>query len=76
MKKKKGDWSYKYNRANLVIWNLFIYLLYFLKIFYLFFRKRGRKGEREGEKDQRVVASPMPPAGDLARNPDMCLDWA
>ena len=44
--------------------------------FYLFsFRERGREGEREGEKHQCVVASPMPPTGDLARNPGMCPDW-
>ena len=43
---------------------------------YLFiFRERGREGEREGEKHQRVVASHMPPTGDLARNPGMCPDW-
>ena len=28
-----------------------------------------------GEKHQYVVASRMPPAGDLARNPGMCPDW-
>ena len=44
--------------------------------FYVFiFRKRGREGEREGEKHQRVVASHMSPTGDLACNPGMCLDW-
>ena len=30
-------------------------------------------GEREGEKHQCVVASCVPPTGDLAYNPDMCL---
>ena len=39
----------------------------FLKRFYSFiFRQRGREGEREGEKHQGVVATHMPPAGDLA----------
>ena len=49
----------------------------FFKRFYLFiyFRERGREGEREGEKHQCVVASCMPPTGDLARNPGMCPDW-
>ena len=28
------------------------------------FRQRGREGEREGEKHQCVVASPIPPTGD------------
>ena len=31
----------------------------------------GREGEREGEKHQCVVASRMPPTGDLACNPGM-----
>ena len=39
------------------------------------FRKRGREGEREGEKHQCVVASHMPHTGDLAHNPGMCPDW-
>ena len=33
------------------------------------------EGEREGEKDQCVVASQGPPTGDLACNPGMCSDW-
>ena len=48
----------------------------FFKRFYLFiFRERGREGEREGEKHQRVVASHVVPTGDLACNPGMCPDW-
>ena len=39
----------------------------------LFFRERRR--EREGEKHHCVVASRVPPTGDLARNTDMCPDW-
>ena len=31
----------------------------------------GRKGEREGETHQCVVASHVPPSGDLAYNPGM-----
>ena len=43
---------------------------------YLFIlRQRGREGEREGEKHHCVVASHMPPTGDLACNPHMCPDW-
>ena len=48
----------------------------FLKSFYLYiFRERGREGEREGEKHQRVVASHVPHTGDPASNPGMCPDW-
>ena len=46
----------------------------FLKILFIF-RERGREGEREGEKHQCVVASCMPPIGDLACDPGMCPDW-
>ena len=43
--------------------------------FYLFiFRERGRKKEREGEKDQYVVASGTPPTRDVACNPGVCPD--
>ena len=59
----------------LVILFLLLRHSFFFSRFYLFtFRERGREGEREGEK-HRSVASRMPPAGDLAHNPDMCLDW-
>ena len=45
-------------------------------LFYLFiFRERKREGERKGEKQQCVVASWVPPTGDLARTPGMCPDW-
>ena len=43
----------------------------FLRFYLFIFRKRGREGEREGEKHQRVVASCAPPTGDLACNPGM-----
>ena len=33
------------------------------------------EGEREGEKQQCVVASCKSPTGDLAQNPGMCPDW-
>ena len=46
------------------------------KIFYLFiFRERRREGEREREKHPCVVASCMPPIGDLTHNPGICHDW-
>ena len=48
----------------------------FLKDFmYFIFRQRGREGEREGEKRHCVVASYVPPTGDLACNPGTCPDW-
>ena len=46
---------------------------FFPKILFIF-RKRGREGDREGEKHQ-LVASHIPPDGDLAHNPGMCPDW-
>ena len=36
--------------------------------------QRGREGETEGEKHRYVVASHIPPTGDLAHNPGMCPD--
>ena len=45
-----------------------------LKILFIF-RERGREEERAGEKHQCVVASHVPPTGDLAHNPGMCPDW-
>ena len=51
-------------------------ILFVLKIFTYLFLVRGEGwGKREGEKHQRVVASLMPPMGDLACNPGMCPDW-
>ena len=48
--------------------------MFFLKTLFIF-RDRGREGEREGEKHQCVVASHVPPTGDLAHIPGMCPDW-
>ena len=51
-------------------------LILFKKVFYFFiFRERGREGERDGEKHQRVVVSRAPPTGDLAHNPGKCPNW-
>ena len=47
----------------------------FLKDFISLFLKRGEVRESEGEEHQCVVASHMPPTGDLTRNPGMCPDW-
>ena len=48
-------------------------IVFFLR-FYLCFLER-REGERMGEKHQCMVASYMPPSGDLPHNPGMCPDW-
>ena len=59
---------------NFPLRTAFIFL--FLKNNILFlFRERGREGEREEEKHHCVVASHVPPTGDLASNPGMCPDW-
>ena len=42
-------------------------------IFENVFLKRGKEGEREGEKHHCVVASRVPSTGDLILNPGMCL---
>ena len=56
--------------------NFFVFLLYFYLFVCLFIsRERGREVEREGEKHQCVVASHVPPTGDVAHNPGMCPDW-
>ena len=49
--------------------------VFFLRFYLFIFRQRGKEGEREGEKHQCVVASCVPPTGDLAHNPGMCPDW-
>ena len=49
------------------------YIFYFNILF--MFKERGREGEREGVKHQCVVASCVPPTGDLACNPGTCPDW-
>ena len=47
---------------------------FFFSILFIF-QERGREGERKGEKHQCVVASHVPPTGDLACNPGLCPDW-
>ena len=49
--------------------------VFFYKDFIYLFLERGRKGEREGEKHQRVVASQEPRTEGLAGDPGMCPDW-
>ena len=54
--------------------NIFKYIFLFIICLFIF-GERGREGEREGKKHQCVVASRVPPTGDLACNPGMCPDW-
>ena len=49
--------------------------IFFKDFIYLFFREKGKEGQREGEKNQCVVAPHMPPFGDLAHKPGICSDW-
>ena len=51
-----------------------VLFFFFFKDFIYLFLERGKEREREGEK-QCVVASHVPPNGDLAGNPGMCPDW-
>ena len=46
---------------------------FFLRFFLFTFRERGREGERDGEKYQCVVASPVSLSGELAYNPACAL---
>ena len=57
--------------CNCLAWVSHCYFI-FIKILFIYFY-RGR--EEEGEKRQCVVASHLPPTGDLAHNPGMCPDW-
>ena len=52
----------------------YIGIIIFKKILFIFSERKG-EGEREGEKHQCVVVSPVSATGDLAHNPGMCLDW-
>ena len=59
---------------------LVVHLLidFFLQIIYYLFRKRGREGKRGKETsvcERYMVASHVPPTGDLAGNPGMYPDW-
>ena len=63
-----------FSAVNILHRYLYQFNFFFLKILFIF-RERGREREREGEKHQCVVASHVPPAGDLVCNPGMCPDW-
>ena len=51
------------NAGAFVFFNIYLFL------------ERGEGREKEEEKHQCVVPSPVPPTGDLAWNPGMCPDW-
>ena len=66
----------KKRKTDFVFFFFFKGYRYFFKRFNLFsFRERGRQGEKEGEKNQCVVASYMAPTGDLGCNLGMYPDW-
>ena len=50
-------------------------LFFFLRFYLLIYLDRGEGKEKEKEKHQCVVASYVPPTGDLACNSGMCPDW-
>ena len=54
---------------------LFIFIILFFKRFIYLLLERGEGREKEGEKHPCVVASHMPPTGDLACNPGTCPHW-
>ena len=58
--------------SSFLKWDLSSILLLFFKNLFL---ERGEGREKEGEKHRCVVASYVPPTGDLAHNPGMCPDW-
>ena len=50
-------------------------MVYFFKILFIYFQREGKGRRKRGrEKHQWVVASCMPPTGNLAPNPGMCPD--
>ena len=61
-----SDWVFSLNLSQL------FYI--FLKIFIYYFQREGKE-RRKGEKEKCVVASLMPPTGDLACDPGMSPDW-
>ena len=57
----------------LLHFSLFFSFLFFLRFLFIYFQRKGREGEREGEKC--AAASCVPPAGDLTCNPGMGPVW-
>ena len=71
-----GEWETGSTYQPTATWRTFYFLIFFLKILFIFlFRERRREEERKVEKHPCVVASRMPPTGDLTHNPGMCPDW-
>ena len=66
-----------FTKVGIVVFFFLRPVSFFFKIFLinLFFRQRGREGQKEGEKYQGVVASRAPPTGNLACDPGICPDW-
>ena len=54
-------------------WMLVFFVL--IRFYLCIFKEKGREGEREEEKHQCVVASHVPPTGDLPCSPGTCPDW-
>ena len=53
------------NAAMNICVQVFVFKKIFFKILFIYFKQRGREGEREGEKHQCVVASCVSSTGDL-----------
>ena len=65
---------------SLMLYFTFLWLFWFVLLIYLFkdiyfFLERGKGRRKRGRETSCVVASCMPPTGDLACNPGMCTDW-
>ena len=56
------------------MWGFGVFFCLFVFKDFIYFRQKGREGEREVEKHQCVFAF-VRPTGDLARNPGTCTDW-
>ena len=69
----KGHVYFNHHEIILFIFFCNCFLFFFLR-FYLFICGQGKRG-RKRKKHQCVVASHVPPIGDLAHNPGMCPDW-
>ena len=72
---QEGETGELWKTKVVLLCRYILFFLFFLDFYLFIFRERGKEGEREGEKQQCVVASRVPPTGDLAHNPGMCLDW-
>ena len=55
------------------LWVELLFFSFLFKILFISFQRKG--GRKRGRENQCVVASHVPPTGDLAHNPGMCSDW-